>query len=83
MSLVRRIIREVVGSTTTMSDLVFSILRKTSVLPSGDQRGSVCTTASLESEVTWRGFRPLASTTQIRRGPAQGASKASRVPSGE
>src|SRR5829696_4123843 len=65
-----------------MSDLIFSTRRNTILLPSGDQRGSLCTTASLESDVTWRGFRPALSAIQIRRPPAYVASNASRPPTG-
>ncbi len=66
-----------------ISESVFSILRKTSRRPSGDQRGPAWITASLESEVSCRGFRPVPSLIQIRRGPAHAASKASRAPSGD
>ena len=69
--------------TTAMSDLVFSIRRKTRLDPSGDQRGWVWATASLESEVIWRGLRPRTSVTQMRRPPARSASKARLFPSGE
>ena len=67
----------------TISDRVFSIRRKTTRRPSGDQRGPAWTTASLESEVSWRGLKPAESLIQTRRGPAHAASKASHRPSGD
>src|SRR6266850_667925 len=70
-------------STTSTSDLVFWIRRNTMCVPSGDHRGVACTTASELSPVTCCGLRPAESVTQIRRGPAHAASKASRAPSGE
>src|SRR5207237_4602795 len=58
-------------------------LWKAIFVPSGDHLGERCSTASLESVVICCGFWPRASTTQIRRGPAQDVSTAIREPSGE
>src|ERR1700716_761691 len=70
-------------SMETRSEAVLSMRLNTSRFPSGDHFGSACATASLESDVTWRGLPPSASEIQIRRGPDHAASKASSFPLGE
>ena len=68
--------------TTRTSNLVRSMFWKTIFDASGDQLGATCDTCSLELVVTCCGLWPAASTTQMRRGPAQEASTATRLPSG-
>src|SRR5712691_5422148 len=69
--------------TTRISNFVRTRFWKTIFLPSGDQEGATWATSSLVSVVICCGLWPSRSTTQIRRGAAQDASTATRLPSGE
>ena len=82
LSAVSRTMVPAPGSAVATSALLLSCRRNTSRRPSGDHRAWAWMTASLESEVTCRGLRPVVSATQIRRGPAQVASNERLRPSG-
>src|ERR1700687_863077 len=69
--------------TTRISNFVRARFWKTIFLPSGDQAGATWPTSSLVSVVTCCGLWPSRSSTQMRRGPAQDASTAMSLPSGE